>query len=199
MRIIAFLWAMLAFLPSLSLAAESETGSEPPFITLEQVVDETHPHWDRYKASLARFPTLESCTLSPVNPEEDNALPKMNWHAAKNLLDLDVCLFRIAQVLDIPEELEAWLENQDFKVSGINPNAWNYRLQNPGTNPSPNRTLAYISAFWTKDQLREFTSIYREFNVAQKAIFNFSKKLGFQFNIGEDYRVVAVSVSVNSF
>lgn len=73
----------------------------------------------KYKASVHKFPTVQSCLDKEEQSKSKPDLHRFNWTAFRNSKDADVCLFRIATSYSDIEGFIKWLKHYKFDVSTI--------------------------------------------------------------------------------
>jgi len=70
----------------------------------------------RYKQAFWLFPTVQEC-LMPEGVKEDTLdLSQFDWPKLNGSEKAEVCLFRVADMLETPERATTWFEGQGFNV-----------------------------------------------------------------------------------
>ncbi len=90
-----------------------------PFLFQGKVVDVNHPWYNDYSKALRRFPDVRSCltTDERENPQPD--LRQIDWGAIHNILEINVCVFRVASSIEDVETIKLWLLYHGFTVGEV--------------------------------------------------------------------------------
>lgn len=87
-----------------------------PYLLDGKVVDESHPRYVHYGEPILRFPDVRSCLVESERGEPVPDLRLMDWDAAENLADVDVCVFRVASSIGDVDTVKLWLRYHGFHV-----------------------------------------------------------------------------------
>lgn len=96
-------------------------SAEPvrPFILHGEPLSPGHPRYDGYRESRARYPDVRACLSASERDVVRPDLTKLDWRAMRDTADAEICVFRVADSYEGPNELEAWLLHQGFAASEI--------------------------------------------------------------------------------
>jgi hypothetical protein len=97
---------------------QSSSDDRMPFSVFGEPVIDRHPQWERYRSSLAKFPSLGGCLLPTAMVANGWDLSAFNWAGLEDHRDIEVCAFRVAASLETSERMRAWLVDQGYLVHG---------------------------------------------------------------------------------
>lgn len=88
-----------------------------PFENGGGIVDEVSPQWSRYKDSILRFPSAESCLFPEAATADLWSLVKVDWAKMLNNRDIEVCLFRLIDSIGDPKDIRVFLTQLGYTGS----------------------------------------------------------------------------------
>lgn len=123
-----------------------------PFLFHGRLMDNSHPRWSQYRSALRKFSDVRDCLIREEQEKAEPNLLLIDWAKVGTGRGAEVCIFRIFDSFEMPEQGQRWLEIHGFSISplqriGADPERLRYETQ-PWFNLGGNWT---VELYWERN------------------------------------------------